>query len=339
MSNVKELTESSVIITMPWGDEVLSFKHGGKIYVKIADVTRSLDIKQERQLERIKNHPVLALELLSITPTSIGIQDAFVPQNANREFWSITLRGLYGWLCSMNVDQLRAHGREDSANRLIAFQVESLDVLENYWAYGVAVNPRYVVTDALNKLHRENKLDLSCENDRDVLQEGLIHLCDIMEDYELLRTGVNTTLSSRDKRAVNEGSNIVLSIIRDLDCPSNPSAAVRRECILSFLNTMEKVPGSDILLRVLAQRFLSYHIQQLDHQALSLRGMPLDASRQAMLHCVWNIVYDAVSNFCYDVFREELTENIDLREFIAMTLDAKSRQIDREAREVALKKK
>ncbi len=117
------------------GDGIPTMLIDGKPHVFLKPLCAAIGIDWAGQLRRVKNHPVLE--------TCMVFKSIQIPgDDQAREHALFPVSHLDGFLITINASRAHPRVRE----KLIAYQHESVDVLFQYWRYGIAINPRAVQT-------------------------------------------------------------------------------------------------------------------------------------------------------------------------------------------------
>ena len=92
--------------------EILCSEEKGKKFIPVKPICEALGIASNAQIEKIKSHPILgSTDMLSI---SVG------SDKKNREMFCLPLKYIFGWLFTINPDNVKESARDD----LIKYQTK-----------------------------------------------------------------------------------------------------------------------------------------------------------------------------------------------------------------------
>ncbi|MCB8889927.1 phage antirepressor N-terminal domain-containing protein [Vreelandella malpeensis] len=125
------------------GARIPTFNVEGVIRVAMKPICDAIGLQWEAQFKRIKRHPVLS--------TCMSMMDIQLPgQQQRRRFITLPLNKLNGWLFGIDTSRVKPAARE----RLVEYQAECFEVLNDYWQHGGAENPRFTTIDDRKPLNR-----------------------------------------------------------------------------------------------------------------------------------------------------------------------------------------
>lgn len=307
-NNVERIGTNCIAITLPWGDKLLSFQWKNVAYVKLANIAENLGIQYEKQLDKLKAHAALRDELLKVSPNDIGIADHFRESHRDREFWAISLKGMYSWLCGISASRIASNGNQEAAEKLIMYQRECMTVLENYWSYGVAYNIRFVIDNALTELHEKGVLDIQPVEDRDIQTAGLGMLYELLLESEVITEG-HVQLEDHLHHSETKGLDPVIELIRMLPRPRNPGVLLVQRDAVRMLGMMEQSQASMYLRKAYVSNLLvllANHIPGIREQVNILEGSDKTMVAESAL---WQVIGRYTRGFVESVFnRDELLD-------------------------------
>lgn len=121
----------SSIVRVPFrGDEILTVDHAGKPHVILKPSFEAIGLDADRQIKKVQRQPWATT---SVTAVVAG-------DGKLREMVTADVRTFLMALAMVPVARVTEHVRP----KLIAYQAEVADVIEQYWTRGKVVNPRMV---------------------------------------------------------------------------------------------------------------------------------------------------------------------------------------------------
>ncbi|WP_252109047.1 MULTISPECIES: phage antirepressor N-terminal domain-containing protein [unclassified Halomonas] len=134
------LTASPVSIDFH-GIRIPTFNVSGIIRVAMKPICDGIGLEWHGQRQRIKRNAVLSKGAVIITaPSKGGLQKVL----------TLPLTKLNGWLFGVDAARVKPEVRD----RLIEYQEECFEVLNDYWQHGGAENPRFTTIDDRKPLNR-----------------------------------------------------------------------------------------------------------------------------------------------------------------------------------------
>lgn len=117
------------------GHELPLVAYNDEPHVAMKPVAEAIGLQWQAQYNRIRRHPVLA--------TCVSVMDMQLPGDTQRRAVVILpLQYLNGWLFGIDASRVKPAIRE----RLVQYQRECFQALYDYWAKGVAINPRTTIS-------------------------------------------------------------------------------------------------------------------------------------------------------------------------------------------------
>ncbi|PTR05479.1 MULTISPECIES: phage antirepressor N-terminal domain-containing protein [unclassified Novosphingobium] len=124
------MTDSRFALIEFHGDQLLTIFDGQTVRVAMKPLVERLGIAWPRQYQKLKDDPVLSEGVtLTVIPSERGAQETV----------TLPIDLMQGWLFKLNPERVAPEARE----RVIAYQRECYQVLNDYWVKGRAVNPRH----------------------------------------------------------------------------------------------------------------------------------------------------------------------------------------------------
>lgn len=102
------------------GQSVQIVHHEGEVYVPIKPICEILGVNYTTQMEKIQNHPIFG-------SSTIPLRGTVAADNKEREMIVMNLRFVFGWLFSINANNVKEEIREN----LIKYQLECNRILFN----------------------------------------------------------------------------------------------------------------------------------------------------------------------------------------------------------------
>ena len=120
---------NSVILVNFYGDEILCITDdAGTVWIAVRRMCENMGLSRQGQQVKIMGDPKFVWH-------DIVLHDA---SGRKQEMFCLRLDHVEGWLMSINANRVKAGVRE----KLISYQRECMQVLNDYWTKGQAINPR-----------------------------------------------------------------------------------------------------------------------------------------------------------------------------------------------------
>lgn len=137
--------DSRVALVEFQGSQHLTIFDGEKVRVAMKPLVEALGIDWVSQYKRINRDPLLSEGMVKMTmPSERGMQETV----------TLPIDLMHGWLFTLTVSKVR----EESRERILAYQRECYQVLHDYWAKGAATNPRMNQIEHSDRTARRREL-------------------------------------------------------------------------------------------------------------------------------------------------------------------------------------
>ena len=104
-----------------YGSRIYTVEKEGEHYVAMKPICENIGVQWQAQFNRIKRHPVLS--------EGVSMMDIVAEDNKFREMLMLPIKLLHGWLFGIDVNRVKPEIKD----RLIQYQRECFDVLNQYW--------------------------------------------------------------------------------------------------------------------------------------------------------------------------------------------------------------
>lgn len=142
-------------VKMPWGDTIFTFLWRGRPHVFAKDISDKLGLNWEMEERTITNSKTLEYALVSVQEIGLDSDD-------DNKYIAFNLENLHGYLFGIPEYQIED---EHVQTLLVVYKRECMKVLDNYWRFGVAINPAFVLNNRCKQMADEGELSFEPQVD------------------------------------------------------------------------------------------------------------------------------------------------------------------------------